>query len=269
MAPTWLAASRPRATSCITISATANFEDVTKKAGVSGNGMFATGATAGDYDNDGFLDLFVTGYNSRQLFHNNGDGTFTDVTAKSGVAGAGWSSSAAWVDYDRDGYLDLYVVRYLDYEIKIAPYCGYKQEGYRMYCDPQQFDGVPDQLFHNNHDGTFTDVSRQGRHRQPRRQRARRGDRRYRPRWLARHLRHQRRRAQFPVPQQGRRHLPGHHVHLQHRVRHERQGDGRHGNRDRRFRRRRPPRHLPYRLFAGVQHAVPQPRQAAIRGRNA
>ena len=135
------------------------FEDVTKKAGVAGNGMFATGATVGDYDNDGFLDLFVTGYNSRQLFHNNGDGTFTDVTAKAGVAGGGWSSSAAWVDYDRDGYLDLFVARYLEYDIKNAPYCGYKQEGYRMYCDPQQFDGVPDQLFHNNHDGTFTDVS--------------------------------------------------------------------------------------------------------------
>ena len=135
------------------------FEDVTKKAGVSGNGMFATGVTVGDYDNDGFLDLFITGYNSRQLFHNNGDGTFTDVTAKAGVAGGGWSSSAAWVDYDRDGYLDLFVARYLEYDIKNAPYCGYKQEGFRMYCDPQQFDGVPDQLFHNNHDGTFTDVS--------------------------------------------------------------------------------------------------------------
>src|SRR5450631_2758663 len=136
------------------------FEDVTKKAGVAGNGMFATGATVADYDNDGFLDLFVTGYNSRQLFHNNGDGTFTDVTAKAGVAGGGWSSSAAWVDYDRDGYLDLFVARYLEYDIKTAPYCGYKQEGYRMYCDPQQFDGVPAQLFHNNHDGTFTDVSK-------------------------------------------------------------------------------------------------------------
>ncbi len=135
------------------------FEDVTKKAGVSGNGMFATGVTVGDYDNDGFLDLFITGYNSRQLFHNNGDGTFTDVTAKAGLSGGGWSSSAAWVDYDRDGYLDLFVARYLEYDIKNAPYCGYKQEGYRMYCDPQQFDGVPDQLFHNNHDGTFTDVS--------------------------------------------------------------------------------------------------------------
>ncbi len=135
------------------------FEDVTRKVGVAGNGMFATGVTVGDYDNDGYLDIFLTGYNSRQLFHNNGDGTFTDVTAKAGVAGGGWSSSAAWVDYDRDGYLDLFVVRYLDYDIKNAPYCGYKQEGYRMYCDPQQFDGVPDQLFHNNRDGTFTDVS--------------------------------------------------------------------------------------------------------------
>ena len=135
------------------------FEDVTRKAGVAGNGMFATGVTVGDYDNDGFLDIFVSGYNSRQLFHNNGDGTFTDVTAKAGLSGGGWSSSAAWVDYDRDGYLDLFVARYLEYDIKIAPYCGYKQEGYRTYCDPQQFDGVPDQLFHNNHDGTFTDVS--------------------------------------------------------------------------------------------------------------
>ncbi len=135
------------------------FEDVTEKAGVRGNGMFGTGVTVADYDNDGWLDVFLSGYDSRQLFHNNGDGTFTDVTAKSGVAGGGWSSSAAWLDYDRDGWLDLYVVRYLEYDIKTAPWCGYKQDGYRMYCDPQQFDGVPDQLFHNNHDGTFTDVS--------------------------------------------------------------------------------------------------------------
>src|ERR1019366_5470265 len=87
-------------------------EYVTKKAAVAGNGMFATGVTVGDYANDGFLDIFVSGYNSRHLFHNNGDGTFTDVTAKAGVAGGGWSSSAAWVDYDRDGYLDLFVARY-------------------------------------------------------------------------------------------------------------------------------------------------------------
>jgi enediyne biosynthesis protein E4 len=137
----------------------AKFEDVTRRAGISGNGMFATGATVGDYDNDGYPDIFVSGYNSRQLFRNRGDGTFADVTQKAGVAGGGWSSSAAWLDYDRDGHLDLYVVRYLDYDIQTAPYCGYKQPGFRMYCDPQQFDGVPDQLFHNNGDGTFSDVS--------------------------------------------------------------------------------------------------------------
>jgi hypothetical protein len=136
------------------------FEDVTAKAGVAGNGMFATGVTAGDYDNDGFLDLYITGYGGNQLFHNNGDGTFTDVTAKARVDGSGWSSSAAWLDYDRDGRLDLFVARYVEYDLKTAPYCGYQKEGYRMYCDPQQFDGTPNLLFHNNGDGTFTDMSK-------------------------------------------------------------------------------------------------------------
>ncbi len=137
------------------------FANVTEKTGVAGRGLFATGAAVGDYDNDGSQDLFVTGYGGTQLFHNNGNGTFSDVTQKSGVAASGWSSSTGWLDYDRDGYLDLYVVRYLDYDIKNAPYCGFKRQGYRMYCDPQQFDGVPNLLFHNNHDGTFADVSRQ------------------------------------------------------------------------------------------------------------
>src|ERR1700690_971868 len=138
-----------------------SFTDVTQQAGLAnaGDGNYGMGVAVGDYDNDGYPDLYVTSYGKNILYHNNGDGTFTDVTAKAGVAGGGWSSSAAWVDYDRDGYLDLFVVRYLDYDVKNAPYCGYKKDGYRMYCDPQQFDGVPDQLFHNNHDGTFTDVS--------------------------------------------------------------------------------------------------------------
>ncbi len=136
------------------------FADVTAKAGVAGNGRFGTGVAVGDYDNDGFLDLYVAGYGGNQLFHNEGNGTFTDVTEKAGVGGGAWSSSAAWFDYDRDGWLDLYATRYLDYDLKTAPYCGYKREGYRMYCDPQQFDGMPDLLFRNNHDGTFTDVSR-------------------------------------------------------------------------------------------------------------
>jgi hypothetical protein len=136
------------------------FKDVTATAGIAGNGMFATGVTVGDYDNDGFLDIYVTGFGGNQLFHNNGDGTFTDVTSKAGVGGSGWSSSAAWLDYDRDGRLDLFVARYVDYDIRHAPYCGYKKPGYRMYCDPQQFDGVTALLYHNNGDGTFTEVSR-------------------------------------------------------------------------------------------------------------
>jgi hypothetical protein len=136
------------------------FADVTAKAGVAGRGQFATGATVGDFDNDGFRDIYVTGYGTNQLFRNRGDGTFSDVTSTAGVAGEGWSSSAAWLDYNRDGWLDLYVVRYLDYDIRNAPYCGFKQDGYRMYCDPQQFDGVPDLLFQNNKDGSFSDVSR-------------------------------------------------------------------------------------------------------------
>ncbi len=136
------------------------FTDVTAAAGVAGAGRFGTGVAVGDYDNDGFPDLYVAGYGGNQLFHNNGNGAFTDATAKAGVGGGGWSSSAVWLDYDRDGWLDLYVVRYLDYDLKTAPYCGYKRDGYRMYCDPQQFDGLPDLLFRNNHDGTFTDVSR-------------------------------------------------------------------------------------------------------------
>ncbi len=136
------------------------FADVTTKARAAGNGQFSTGVTVGDYDNDGFLDIYVTGYGSTQLLHNNGDGTFSDVTSKAGVVVDHWSSSAAWLDYDKDGWLDLFVVHYLDYDIKNAPYCGFKREGYRMYCDPQQFDGVPNVLFHNNRDGTFTDVTR-------------------------------------------------------------------------------------------------------------
>ncbi len=136
------------------------FANVTARTGVAGNGLFTTGVAAGDYDNDGFPDIFVGGYGGVQLFHNQGNGSFAEVSGKAGISAGGWSSSAGWFDYDRDGWLDLYVVRYLDYDIKNAPYCGFKREGYRMYCNPQQFDGMPDLLFRNNHDGTFTDISR-------------------------------------------------------------------------------------------------------------
>jgi hypothetical protein len=123
--------------------------------------VFKTGVAVGDYDNDGWLDLYVTALGPNILYRNNGDGTFTDVTAKAAVAGgaAEWSTSAGFFDFDRDGRLDLFVDNYVDYRTEHNPYCGPKKEGYRMYCDPKIFDGMPDRLFHNNGDGTFSDVS--------------------------------------------------------------------------------------------------------------
>ena len=142
------------------------FTDVTARAGVADNGggahAYKTGVAVGDFDNDGFLDLFVTGYGANVLYRNNGDGTFTDVTAKAGVgsAPAQWSTSAGFFDYDHDGRLDLFVANYVDFRFDDNPYCGLRKDGYRMYCHPTQFDGSADRLFHNNGDGTFTDVSR-------------------------------------------------------------------------------------------------------------
>jgi enediyne biosynthesis protein E4 len=146
------------------------FTDVTQRAGVAASGAaegpgakaYKTGVAVGDYDNDGFLDLYVTAFGPNILYRNNGDGTFTDVTTKAGVAGGAneWSTSTGFVDYDRDGRLDLYVVNYLDYRLEENLYCGLRKEGYRMYCHPTQFDGTADRLFHNNGDGTFTDVSK-------------------------------------------------------------------------------------------------------------
>jgi hypothetical protein len=136
------------------------FVDVTARAGVKGNGGFGAGVAVGDFDKDGRPDLYVTGFGSNQLFRNLGGGIFRDITAQAGVAGGGWSSSAGFLDYDRDGDLDLYAVRYLDFDIKDNPYCGFKRPGYRMYCDPRMFDGKADLLYRNNGDGTFTDVSK-------------------------------------------------------------------------------------------------------------
>jgi hypothetical protein len=138
------------------------FTDVTEKAGVKGVG-YSMGVAAGDYDNDGFVDLYVTGVNRNQLLHNNGNGTFTDVTEKAGVAGTvsglgkAWSVAAGWVDYDNDGKLDLFVVNYLNYNVSSAKPCV--QQGHPAYCSPVDFLGTPGILYHNNGDGTFTDVS--------------------------------------------------------------------------------------------------------------
>jgi hypothetical protein len=143
------------------------FADVTRQAGVGATGtgktVYKTGVAVGDYDNDGYLDLYVTAYGPNILFKNNRNGTFSDVTEAAGVAGGAneWSTSTGFLDFDRDGLLDLYVVNYLDYRLSENPYCGLRKEGYRLYCLPTIFDGVPDRLFRNNGNGTFTDVSKQ------------------------------------------------------------------------------------------------------------
>jgi len=134
------------------------FTDVTEKAHVAGTG-YSMGVAVGDYDNDGFEDLYVTQYGSNILYHNNGDGTFSDATARAGVAADGWSSSAVFVDVDNDGRLDLFVCRYLQWTFEANVYCGERRPGYREYCHPSSFPAATNMLFHNNGDGTFTDAS--------------------------------------------------------------------------------------------------------------
>ena len=144
-------------------NADGTFTDVTAKAGVSGNltAGYSMGVAVGDYDNDGFEDILVTGYGGNVLYHNNGDGTFTDVTAKAGVRGSGWSVSAGFFDYDNDGHLDIFITRYLDWTFDTNIYCGDRVPGYRAYCHPNNFPGVSNLLYRNNGDGTFTDVSKE------------------------------------------------------------------------------------------------------------
>jgi len=138
-----------------------SFTDVTLKAGVGAECLFGMGVAVGDYDNDGFPDLFVCGYGRCILYHNNGDGTFADTTAKAGVANTGrWSSSAAWFDYDNDGRLDLVIANYVDWSPERNFYCGDRGPGMRSYCHPDDFNPQPPTLFHNKGDGTFTDVSK-------------------------------------------------------------------------------------------------------------
>ncbi len=136
------------------------FTDITEKAGVPGN-AYGMGVAVGDYDADGFPDLYVTQYPRSILYHNNGDGTFTDVTAKAGVAAPGWGSSAVWFDYDNDGRLDLFVCRFVDFDKSKNKFCGNTITGERWYCKPNVYGPEPSYLFHNNGDGTFTDVSKE------------------------------------------------------------------------------------------------------------
>jgi enediyne biosynthesis protein E4 len=136
------------------------FEDVTAKAGVAGSG-FHFGVAAGDYDNDGRVDLFVTGMPRSVLYRNRGDGTFEDVTEKAGVQNRQqWPVSAGWFDYDKDGRLDLFVANYVRWNPAAEPFCGDSVDRkYRTYCHPKHYAPLPNTLFRNNGDGTFSDVS--------------------------------------------------------------------------------------------------------------
>src|SRR5208282_4145901 len=137
------------------------FTDVTEKAGVGAEGLFGMGVAVGDYDNDGFPDLLILGYDRSILYHNNGDGTFTDVTQRAGVANSGrWASRAAWFDYDNDGRLDRVIANYIDWSPERNFWCGDHGPGMRSYCHPDDYHGQPPTLYHNNGDGTFTDVSK-------------------------------------------------------------------------------------------------------------
>jgi hypothetical protein len=142
------------------------FADVTAAAGVA-NERWGVGVAAGDYDNDGWPDLYVANYGRNRLYHNNHDGTFTDVAEKAGVALGGWSTGPAWGDYDRDGRLDLFVPGYVKYDVDHPPETGEagvvpascQFRGVRVFCGPRGLAGEGDHLFHNNGDGSFSDVS--------------------------------------------------------------------------------------------------------------
>jgi hypothetical protein len=140
------------------------FTDVTAQAGVAGVG-YSMGVAVGDYDNDGFADLYVTGVNHNQLLHNNGNGTFTDVTAQAGVSGVQpkygktWAMSAGWFDYNNDGKLDLLVINYVNWDPRNEPVCSVNQ--IPTYCSPDKYQGLPNMLYRNDGDGTFTNVSEQ------------------------------------------------------------------------------------------------------------
>jgi len=140
------------------------FTDVTEHAGLAGSG-YGMGAAVGDFDNDGRPDIFIANVGSNQLFHNNGDGTFSDVTAKAGLGGAAmagrkmWSIAAGWLDYNNDGLLDLFVSNYCQWDPAHEPACiGLNGRG---YCHPKSYAPLPNTLYRNNGDGTFTDVSRE------------------------------------------------------------------------------------------------------------
>ncbi len=146
------------------------FTDVTAQSGLTKKG-WGMGVCVADYDNDGYDDVYITDYGPNVLFHNNGNGTFSDVTQKAGVGDPHWSTGCAFGDYDRDGFVDLYVANYLTFDEKTVPKRGSSQfcqyMGIDVMCGPRGLPGEPDTLYHNNGDGTFTDVTQRAGIRDP------------------------------------------------------------------------------------------------------
>jgi len=134
------------------------FTDVTEESGVAGSG-YSMGAAAGDYDNDGHVDLFVAGVFRNILYHNRGDGHFEDVTEKAGIKSDKWAVAAGWFDYNNDGLLDLFVVNYASWSPSYDRFCGDPSRNLRVYCHPKYFEGLTNTLYRNRGDGTFEDVS--------------------------------------------------------------------------------------------------------------
>ena len=137
------------------------FSDVTESAGLSGapQNRYGMGVAVGDYDNDGFQDLYVTSFGDNTLYRNRGDGRFEDVTRRAGVGASGWSASAGFFDADNDGDLDLFVTRYVQWSFETNGYCGERKPGYRSYCHPDNYEPATNVLFLNNGDGSFSDAS--------------------------------------------------------------------------------------------------------------
>jgi hypothetical protein len=134
------------------------FTDVTREAGLAVE-SYGLGCAVGDYDNDGFADLYVTTVGSNHLFHNLGNGKFTDVTAKAGLASPGFSASAVWFDYDNDGKLDLFVTHYIEWSVEKDQYCSLDNKN-KSYCTPQTYKGESSRLYHNKGNGVFEDVTK-------------------------------------------------------------------------------------------------------------
>ena len=137
------------------------FVEVTDLAGTTPDGLYSHGAQIGDFDNDGFSDVLVTGYGSLQLFHNQGDGTFLEVHEAAHLTSRSWSSSAAWGDFNGDSFLDLYVCNYVSWSFDNHPTCPGPEPGQIEICPPKSFEGLADTLYFNNGDGTFRDVSKE------------------------------------------------------------------------------------------------------------